>query len=85
MIKVLKFYADWCGPCKILKPRIDALKKAHPEVEWQDINTEENQELVQALGIMSIPTILIFNNDIEIGRYSGIIPDSTITKHFIVN
>lgn len=85
MIKVYKFYADWCGPCKILAPRIEALKKKHPEVEWEDVNIEEKEQLTKSAGVMSVPTILVFNGEVEVGRYSGVVPDSAITKHFIVN
>lgn len=83
MIKILKFYADWCGPCKILKPRIDALKLKHPDVEFIDVNIEEQQALVNLYGVMSVPTIVVLNGDTEIDRMSGVVSDDKITRHFL--
>lgn len=82
MIKVLKFYADWCGPCKVLAPRIDALKEQYPDVEFIDVNIEEHPEMVLSHEVMSVPTIIIFDDDKQIDRMTGIVPDSSITKHF---
>lgn len=82
MIKVLKFYADWCGPCKILKPRIEALKIKYPKIEFVDINIEEQRDLVELYSIMSVPTIVILDGGGEVDRMSGVASDDRITRHF---
>ena len=56
---IIDFYADWCGPCKMVAPILDELSEDYKDkVEIYKINTESEQELAAAFGIMSIPTIL---------------------------
>ena len=65
-MKVLDFYADWCGPCQMLKPVLEQVEKEHPEVEFEAINIDEQQELAEKYEVMSIPTLVILNDDGEI-------------------
>lgn len=62
-MKVLDFYADWCGPCQMLKPILEQVEKEHPEVEFEAINIDEQQELAEKYGVMSIPTLIIMDGD----------------------
>ncbi|MFH1049745.1 MAG: thioredoxin [bacterium] len=56
---VIDFYADWCGPCKMVAPIMDELSKEyHGKVDIYKIDTEEQQELAAAFGIRSIPSVL---------------------------
>ena len=50
-MKVLDFYADWCGPCQILKPILEEVEKEHPEVEFLKINIDEQQEIAEKYGV----------------------------------
>ena len=60
MIKILDFWAEWCGPCKFMEPIIDELEKElHSKVTIEKINVDENQELTAKHGVMSIPTYII--------------------------
>jgi thioredoxin 1 len=83
MIQVLKFYADWCGPCKILKNVIDQLKEDFKDVEFIDVNIEEQQDYVAQHGVMSVPTVLIFKNGEEIARKVGI-QSRSVYEQFLV-
>ena len=65
-MKVLDFYADWCGPCQMLKPILEEVEKEHPEVEFVKINIDEQQEIAEKYGVMSIPTLVFLNDDDEI-------------------
>ncbi len=57
------FYADWCGPCKIMSPVVEALSETYGEkMKFCKCNVDESQEAAQQFGIMSIPTMLIFRN-----------------------
>jgi thioredoxin 1 len=58
---VVDFYADWCGPCKIISPILEQLSKEYKGmVKFVKINTDDNQELAGQFGIMSIPTVMFF-------------------------
>ncbi len=58
---LVDFYADWCGPCRMVSPIIESLSKEYDgKVKFVKINTDDNQELAVRLGIMSIPTVMIF-------------------------
>ncbi len=58
---LVDFYADWCGPCRMVSPIIESLSKEYDgKVKFMKINTDDNQELAARLGIMSIPTVMIF-------------------------
>ena len=60
---ILDFYADWCGPCKMMSPIIDKIaEELGDKVKVGKVNTDENLELAQKFNIMSIPTIMIFKN-----------------------
>ena len=60
---ILDFYADWCGPCKMMSPIIDGVaEELGEEVKVGKVNTDENLELAQKFNIMSIPTIMIFKD-----------------------
>ncbi len=58
---VVDFYADWCGPCRIISPVIEQLSKEYSgRVKFVKVNTDDNQELASQFGIMSIPTVMFF-------------------------
>lgn len=69
---VVDFYADWCGPCKIIEPLVHRLADEYTgKVKFVKIDTDANQELAMQFGIMSIPTVMFFSKgkveDIVIG------------------
>ena len=66
--KLLHFYADWCGPCKMLEP---TLKEIEEEIEIEHINVDDNQEIAEKYGVMSIPTLILVKNEEEIARNVG--------------
>lgn len=62
-IVIVDFYADWCGPCKMMAPIIDKVaEELGDSVKVGKVNTDENMDLAEEYGIMSIPTIMIFKN-----------------------
>jgi len=69
---VVDFYADWCGPCRIITPIMDQLSKEYAgKVKFVKVDTDANQELAAQFGIMSIPTVMMFTKgkveDIVVG------------------
>ena len=60
---VVDFYADWCGPCRMVSPIIESLSKDYTgRVKFVKVNTDDNPELAQRFGIMSIPTVMVFKD-----------------------
>ena len=70
---ILDFYADWCGPCKMMSPIIDGVaEELGEEVKVGKVNTDENLELAQKFNIMSIPTIMIFKGGNVVKTFVGV-------------
>ncbi len=59
---LLDFYADWCGPCKMVAPIVDAISEEHPEYKVGKVNVDEQQELATTFGVMSIPSLFVIKN-----------------------
>jgi len=59
---LLDFYADWCGPCRMVSPLVDEIAKENPQYLVGKINVDEEPELAQAFGVASIPTLVVMKN-----------------------
>ena len=69
---LVDFWAAWCGPCRMVSPVIDQLAKKHAgKVKVVKLNVDENQEIAMRFNIMSIPTIMLFNNGKEVDQVVG--------------
>lgn len=78
---LLDFYADWCGPCKILGPVIDELAQEYEgKALIAKVNTETNPMLSQYFKIRSIPTIMFINKGTLLERYQGLIPKPNLEE-----
>ena len=77
---VVDFYADWCGPCKIISPVIHKLSEEYQgKVKFVKVDTDANQELAMQFGIMSIPTVMFFAKGKVEDIVIGAVP-STVLK-----
>jgi len=71
-VKVIDFWAPWCPPCKIMNPIIEELEKElKGKVEFVKYNVDEEQEMSQKFGVMSIPTYVIEKDGNEVARTTG--------------
>ena len=75
---LVDFYADWCGPCKMMSPVIDKIAEENSTVKVGKVNVDENPEIVSKYGIMSIPTIMIFENGNLMKKFIGLTSKSEI-------
>lgn len=72
MVELLDFYADWCGPCKIMEPIMDELEKEMGDkVKITKIDVDQKQEDASKYGVMSIPTYIILKDGKEVDRFIG--------------
>lgn len=78
---LIDFWATWCGPCRMMAPVVDAIaKEKDGEVKVCKVNIDENQELAEKYGVMSIPTFVIIKNGSETGRTIGVQSKEEIMK-----
>ncbi len=70
-ISLLDFYADWCGPCRMVLPIVEELASERDDILVGKINVDENPELAREFQIYSIPTLVVMKNGRVISRASG--------------
>jgi thioredoxin 1 len=68
---LVDFYADWCGPCKMLSPILEQLENENDEFEFFKINIDENQDVAEQYEVFSIPNVVIFKNGEAVARSVG--------------
>ena len=68
---MIDFFADWCGPCKMLAPEVEAFSEETEDVRVCKINVDESSDLAAMYGIMSIPTIILVRGGKEVARRVG--------------
>ncbi|MDG6963379.1 MAG: thioredoxin [Nitrososphaerota archaeon] len=72
---VVDFYADWCGPCRMVSPVIESLSKEYSgRVNFVKVDTDANQALATRYQIMSIPTVMIFRDGKVVDKVIGAVP-----------
>lgn len=70
-IILVDFYASWCGPCKMLAPILEEISK-EVDVQICSVDVDDNFDLAKSYGVMSVPTLILFNNGIEVKRAIGL-------------
>lgn len=75
---LLDFYADWCGPCRMLSPLVDEVSEERPDVAFYKVNVDEEVDLAAHFGVSSIPTLVFFRNGEAAGTSVGYCPKDGI-------
>jgi len=68
------FNADWCGPCRMLKPILDEVSETRKDWKFVSINIDEEEELAEKYEISAIPCLVVFKNGAEFTRSVGLLP-----------
>ena len=68
---LLDFYADWCGPCRMVSPIVDAISEEHPEYKVGKVNVDEENQLATPFGVMSIPSLFVIKNGEVVNQAVG--------------
>lgn len=79
-IVIVDFWASWCGPCKQFAPVFEAASELHQDIVFGKVNTEEQQELAGEFQIRSIPTLMIFREQIGVFMQPGALPPQALEE-----
>mgnify|MGYP000184931934 CR=1 FL=1 len=71
---IVDFYADWCGPCKMIAPVLEEIANEHEDITIVKLNVDENMAVAQKHGVRAIPTLLVMKNGEEADRKAGFMP-----------
>ena len=77
-ITFVDFWAEWCGPCKMFGPIFEETASENPDVTFAKVNTEAEQQLAGSPGIMSIPTLMIFRDGVQLFAQPGALPKGAL-------
>ena len=77
---LIDFYADWCGPCRMLSPIVDEIASERDDVVVAKVNVDDEQELALQFGVISIPTLVVMKDGMVVNQASGARPKADVLK-----
>ncbi len=79
---VVDFWAEWCGPCKVISPILEGLAEEYDgKIKFVKVDTEENFETPSNYGVLSLPTLLVFKEGQQIERITGARPKGDLKRY----
>lgn len=79
-IVIVDFWAEWCGPCRSFAPTFEAASEKYPEIAFCKVNTEEEREMAAGFNIRSIPTLMVFREQVILYAEAGALPASALDQ-----
>ena len=79
-LTIVDFWAEWCGPCRLLKPLLHKIAGEHAEIQLLTVDVDQNQELAGEYEINSIPAVFFFKNGEIIDNFVGVMPENEILE-----
>lgn len=79
-IVIIDFWAEWCGPCRSFAPAFEAASEKYPEIAFAKVNTEEERELAAGFNIRSIPTLMVFRDQVILYAEAGALPAAALDQ-----
>ena len=77
---IVDFYADWCGPCKIMKPHFEKAAEKLKDIKFGKVDVDKNMDLAGRFHVMSIPTTIFFRDKEQVDRNTGAMSEEDIEK-----
>ena len=76
----IDFYADWCGPCKMVAPIVEKVSEIYTDVAFAKVNVDDVPEVAERYGVMSIPTMIAVKNGEVVETSVGFVPQEILEK-----
>ena len=80
---LVDFYADWCGPCRMVSPIVDEIAEERRDITVGKVNVDDENALAMKYGVMSIPTLIVFKDGKEKARIVGARPKAAILAELV--